>query len=37
MFIARQQLGKEVPAEMSTQAKIEELPFLCNGKENTPL
>jgi hypothetical protein len=34
--IARQLLGKHVPAEMKTHATI-ELPFLCNGEVNTPL
>jgi hypothetical protein len=36
MFIARQRLGKEVPAEKNTQATKRELPFLCNGEVNTP-
>jgi hypothetical protein len=29
--------GKQVTAEMYTQATIEELPFLCNGEVNIPL
>jgi hypothetical protein len=33
-FIARQRHDKEVPAEMSTQAAIEALPFLCTGEVN---
>jgi hypothetical protein len=29
--------GKQVPAEMYTQATVEELRFLCNGELNIPL
>jgi hypothetical protein len=36
MFIVRQGVGKHVPAEMNTQATLEELLFLCNGELNTP-
>jgi hypothetical protein len=36
-FIARQLLGKQIPAEMNTQVTIEELPFLRKGEVNTPL
>jgi hypothetical protein len=35
--IARQRLGKHIPAATNTQATIEELPFLCNSKVNTRL
>jgi hypothetical protein len=34
--IARQLLGKQVPAEMNTHATI-ELPLLCNGEVNASL
>jgi hypothetical protein len=37
VFIARQRLDKEVRVKMNTQETIEKLPFLCNGKVNTPL
>jgi hypothetical protein len=36
-YIARQRLGKQVPAEMNTHATIEGLPFLCNGEMNTSI
>jgi hypothetical protein len=36
MFIARQRLRKDIPAEMNTHATI-ELPFLCNGEVNTSI
>jgi hypothetical protein len=36
MSIARQRIGKHIPAATSTQETIEELPFLCNGEVNTP-
>jgi hypothetical protein len=36
-FIARQRLGKQVPAEINTHATIEELLFSYNGDVNTPL
>jgi hypothetical protein len=29
--------GKQVPAEMYTHAKTEELPLLCNSEVNTSL
>jgi hypothetical protein len=35
--ITRQQLGKHIQSVTNTQAKIEELPFLCNCEVNTPL
>jgi hypothetical protein len=34
MFIARQWLGKQVPAEMNMHATTEELSFLCNCEVN---
>jgi hypothetical protein len=36
-LVARQLVGKHIPAEMNTQATIEELPFLRNGEVNIPL
>jgi hypothetical protein len=37
IFIARQRLGKQVPAEMNTHITTEELLVLCNDGVNTPL
>jgi hypothetical protein len=34
MPVARQRLGKQVPAEMNAHATIEELSFLCDGSVN---
>jgi hypothetical protein len=36
-FIARQRMGKQVPAEMNMHATVEEVPFLCSGEVNTAL
>jgi ribosomal protein L30/L7E len=33
--IARQQLGKHIPAAKKAQSTIEEMPFLSNGEVNT--
>jgi hypothetical protein len=35
--IARQRLGKHIPAATNIHATIEELPFLYNGEVNTSL
>jgi hypothetical protein len=35
--IAGQRIAKHILAATNTQAKTEELPFLCNDKVNTPL
>jgi hypothetical protein len=37
MFIARQELSKQVPMEMNMHTMTEELSFLCDGKVNTLL
>jgi hypothetical protein len=37
MIIARQRLGKHIPAVTNEHATIEKLPFLCNGAVNTTI
>jgi hypothetical protein len=35
-FVARQRLGKHIPAATNKQATIEQLPLLCNDAGNSP-